>query len=133
MIKIQQKIFAQLLALGIVDENGVVQHQYMKFVSPGLMDLNVDRLDNTIIAIAHNTVQNGDVMADPDMQVVIFPQIRCAEALSFQNDFLGIYQQVYDGENVDSKLRKELNIFLNDWLNTVIELQGYTLAETEDG
>jgi len=130
--KIQQKIFAQLQALGILNESGVIQHQYMKFQSDGLMDLNVDRLDKNMIALAHNTVQNGDVMADPDMQVVIFPQIKCAEALTFQNDFLGIYQQVYNDDKPNVKLRTDLNIFLNDWLNTIIELQEYKLAETED-
>jgi uncharacterized protein YqiB (DUF1249 family) len=118
--------------MGILDENGTMQAEYMKFQAPGLMDLNVDNLLNNTIALAHNGIQNGDVMADPDMEVRIYPEQKMAEALTFQNSYLGIYQEVYpEAGKYYPKLKKELNEFLSDWLKTMIEVQEYQLVEEE--
>ena len=68
-----EMIFARLQQLGIIDESGKMQADYMKFTSSGLMNLNVDNLLNDTIALAHNGKQNGDVMADPDMEIRIYP------------------------------------------------------------
>jgi uncharacterized protein YqiB (DUF1249 family) len=128
---VYESIFTKLQTLGILDENGKMQAEYMKFKSSGLMDLNVDNLTNDMIALAHNGIQNGDVMADPDVQVQIYPGSKTAEALTFQNDYLGIYQEVYDDGKCNESLKKDLNEFLNDWLKTITEVQEYHLAETE--
>jgi len=104
----------------------------MKFVSSGLMPLNVDKLTYDTIALAHNGKQNGDVMADPDMEVRIYPDLKMAEALTFRNDYMGIYQEVYpEPGKYYPKLKKELNEFLNNWLKTMIEIQEYQLAAEE--
>ncbi len=130
--KIYKNIFTRLQTLGIIDENGVMQASYMRFQSPGLMDLHVDNLLNNTISLAHNGKQNGDVMADPDMQVWIHPDHKEAEAMTFQNDYLGIFQEVYpEPGKYRPKLKEELNAFLNDWLKTIIEVQKYQLAESE--
>lgn len=130
---VHEMIFARLQALGILDENGVMKADYMKFKSPGLMDLNVDNLLYNKIALAHNGKQNGDVMADPDMEVLIHPNLKAAEALTFKNDYLGIFQEVYpEPGKYYPKLKKELNIFLNDWLKTMIEVQKYKLAHEDE-
>ena len=98
---------------------------YMELKSKGFMDLNVDRLDEDRIAMAHNYIQNGDVMADPDMEIRIDVKRKVAEALTFQQDSLGIYQVVYpEPGKVNSRLKKELNLFLNQWLNN-LEKQGF--------
>jgi uncharacterized protein YqiB (DUF1249 family) len=129
---IYETIYARLQQMRILDENGEMQAEYMKFKSPGLMDLNVDRLSKDTIALAHNGIQNGDVMADPDVQVKIYPEVKAAEALTFQNDYLGIYQEVYpEPGKYYPKLKKELNEFLSDWLKTMIEVQKYQLVEEE--
>ena len=105
--------------------------EYMKFKSGGLMDLNVDNLLSNKIALAHNGIQNGDVMADPDVEVQIFPEKHEAEALTFQNDYMGIYQVVYPEKGkCNTKLKKDLNIFLDDWLSNIIDAQ-YQLTETK--
>ena len=104
-----EMIFARLQQLGIIDESGKMQADYMKFTSSGLMNLNVDNLLNDTIALAHNGKQNGDVMADPDMEIRIYPEMKTAEALSFRNDYLGIYQEVYpEPGKYYPKLKKEL-------------------------
>ncbi len=78
------------------------------------MPLNVDKLTSDTIALAHNGKQNGDVMADPDMEVRIYPQ------------------EVYpEPGKYYPKLKKELNEFLNNWLKTMIEIQRYQLASEE--
>ena len=129
---IYEMIFARLQEIRILDENGMMQAEYMKFKSPGLMDLNVDKLTSDTIALAHNGIQNGDVMADPDLQVRINRPGKMAEALTFQNDYLGIFQEVYpEPGKYYPKLKKELNDFLNDWLKNMIEVQGYQLAEED--
>lgn len=130
--KIYKQTFSRLQTLGIIDETGVMKASYMRFQSPGLMDLNVDRLTENTIAIAHNGIQNGDVMADPDMQIWLHPDHKEAEAMTFQNDYLGIYQEVYpEPGKFNSKLKKELNIFLHDWLTNIINAK-YKLVETEE-
>ncbi|HOW14985.1 DUF1249 domain-containing protein [Methanosarcina sp.] len=130
--KIYKQIFARLQTLGIINETGVMKTSYMKFQSPGLMDLHVDKLTENTIALAHNGLQNGDVMADPDMRIWVHAEHKDAEALSYQNDFLGVYQEVYpEPGKFNPKLKKELNIFLADWLRNITEVQKYTLAETK--
>ena len=126
---VYEAIFARLQQMEIIDESGKMQTDYMKFVSSGLMPLNVDKLTSDTIALAHNGKQNGDVMADPDMEVRIYPDLKMAEALTFRNDYMGIYQEVYpEPGKYYPKLKKELNEFLNNWLKNMIDLQGYQLA-----
>lgn len=129
---VYEMIFARLQQMGIINENGEMQTSYMKFVSSGLMPLNVDKLTYDTIALAHNGKQNGDVMADPDIEVRIYPDLKMAEALTFRNDYMGIYQEVYpEPGKYYPKLKKELNDFLNNWLKTMTELQEYQLAAEE--
>ena len=52
------------------------------------MDLNVDNLLNDMIALVHKGIQNGDVMADQDVEVKIDREKQEVEALTFQNDYL---------------------------------------------
>ena len=61
-------IYEKLKQIGILDESGIMQAEYLKFKCEGLMDLNVDNLLNNRIALAHNGLQNGDVMSDPDVR-----------------------------------------------------------------
>jgi uncharacterized protein YqiB (DUF1249 family) len=129
---VYEMIYAKLQQIGIIDDSGKMQIDYMKFVSSGLMPLNVDKLTSDTIALAHNGKQNGDVMSDPDMEIRIYPEMKMAEALSFRNDYMGIYQEVYpEPGKYYPKLKSELNDFLNNWLKNMIELQGYQLAESE--
>lgn len=131
MGSIYESIYKKLQELGILDENGTMKVEYMRFASSGLMDLHVDRLFNDIISLAHNGFQNGDVMADPDIQVQIYPASKSAEALTFQNDYLGLFQEVYpEPGKYRPRLKRELNQFLNEWLKNMID-QGYKLVEKE--
>jgi len=101
----------------------------LKLKSLGFMDLSIEILEKTPdyirISMTHYGEQNGDLMADPDMEIKIYKEQQTAEALSFQNDYMGIYQVVYpEAGKVYPKLKKELNTFLNQWLSN-LKIQGF--------
>lgn len=83
------KIFPDLGAMSVGDHRKVVNEPYM----PLSMDVLADSEHGRIISIAHNDTQNGDVMADPDMQLLVSFTMKVAQAMTFQNDYLGIYQE----------------------------------------
>jgi len=131
---VYETIFKRLTTIGIIDKDGKPTFdEALKLKSSGFMDLNLDRLyekdGKYTIAMAHNYTQNGDVMADPDMEIRITPSMKMAEALSFRQDgSIPINQHVY--EEIDGKtmvyprLKKELNTFLSGWLLN-IKKQGF--------
>lgn len=127
---VYRRNFNRLVKIGIIDEKGVIQFtEALKLKRSGFMDLNFDYLEKDnqgqIIAMAHNYIQNGDVMADPDMQIRIIPEMQSIEALTFQTDNPPIYQEVYPEKNtVNTRLKKELNTFLETWLKNIID-QGF--------
>ncbi len=131
------KNFRRLEALGILN---VAEHA--KIENGPYMPLSIDRLrtgadpnGTTYIdfAIAHNYIQNGDVMADPDMEIRVRPQLGTVEALSFQNDGVGVYTQVYpEPGKVDLRAKKELNSFLTTWLNN-LKHQGFKYTGEPNG
>jgi len=127
---IYEKIYQKLSQL--INFESLQQNEYLKYKSSGFLDLYIDFLrfegaDSFIIAMGHNYRQNGDVMADPDMEIRIFPNTQMAEALTFQLDSLGIYQRVYRDNKVNLGLKKDLNSFLDKWL-TKIRLDNYQLV-----
>jgi len=131
---VYKTIFKRLKAIGIINSEGKPTFdEYLKLKSGGFMDLSLDMLyqedGSYIIAMAHNYIQNGDVMADPDMEIKIIPGMQMAEALSFRQDGgIPINQQVYaeiDGKKmVYPQVKKQLNSFLSGWLLN-IKKQGF--------
>ncbi|MBC2745750.1 MAG: DUF1249 domain-containing protein [ANME-2 cluster archaeon] len=131
--RIYETMYDKLVKLGIINQDGSLKFdEYIKLKSGIFMDLNIDHLSHKdddrsiVISLAHNYIQDGDVMADPDMEIRIIPSLKMVEALTFQQDSTGTYQQVYleDGRFYPS-LKKELNNFLNSWLKNLIE-QGFS-------
>lgn len=131
---VYETIFKRLVAVGIIDSEGKPRfEEALKLKSGVFMDLNLDLLyeddGKYTIAMAHNYIQNGDVMADPDMEIRIIPSMKMAEALSFRQDGgIPINQHVY--EKIDGKMmvypgiKNELNRFLSGWLLN-IKKQGF--------
>jgi uncharacterized protein YqiB (DUF1249 family)/SAM-dependent methyltransferase len=98
-----------------------------KSKSGGYMDLNFDYLyedeQGYVFALSHYYKQNGDMIADPDMQIRLIPEMKMAEALTFQD--YRVYHEVYhtdeNGKNfVRPRLKKDLNSFLSQWLTNLI-------------
>lgn len=107
---------------------------YLKCTSEGYMDLSFDSLGysdcygNPVYSIAHNSIQNGDLMADPDMTFSVNHETGTIIPMSFQNDFMSIYQEVFRTINgrqmYSNRLLTDLDEFLYQWLNN-IEMQGF--------
>jgi len=119
------KVFPDLESMDIGGHRKVVNEPYM----PLSMDVLADTEYGRVISIAHNHIQNGDVMADPDMQLLISFKKQTAQAMSFQNDGMGIYQECLfiDDEGklmVQMSLLKSLNRFLDTWTKNLID-QGF--------
>jgi hypothetical protein len=130
--KIYEKL-DKLIPLGV--SNLKEGEGFTKLKSGGFMELSIEFLHYDhpkgkqegcfIIAMAHNYSQNGDLMADPDMEIAIYPEMKMAEALTYQQDSLGIFQRVYPEPGfVDVRAKKELNLFLNQWLGN-LKKQGF--------
>jgi len=129
---IYERTFDNLVKLGIIDKHGSLRfNDFVKLKSGVFMDLNIDHLsnqddvDSIVISLAHNYNQGGDVLADPDMEIRILPRMKMVEALTYQQDSMGIYQEIYyeDGKYYPH-LEHKLNKFLDYWLKNLIE-QGF--------
>ena len=110
-----------------------------KLDSEALMDLNFDLLykdeeGRYIIALSHYYKQAGDLIADPDMQIRIDPEMETAEALSYQDTYG--YHEVYlkkDGKDfVNQQQKKEQNKFLSQWLTNALK-QGHIITLAGSG
>lgn len=125
----EERIFDNLVKIGLLNDDGTLTFsEYVKLKSGGYMDLNVDELfasgNCVTIALAHNGIQNGDVMADPDMEVEVNPTARSVRALSYRNDYVGVYQHIED----TPRLQRDLNSFLLDWTKNLID-QGFAVSK----
>lgn len=126
--------FDRMVKLGIIAPDGNLTFStWLKIDNPPYMKLSLDNLytseDEIIIAMAHNFTHNGDVMADPDMEIKIIPSMKMVEALTYRLDSLGINQRVYSApDKYNPKLKKEHNRFLNQWLKGLLD-QGFATGD----
>lgn len=123
-----QQIYKKLLVvvpdLKSIEESG-------KSIVSDYMDLNLDVLkkgtDKIIIALSHYYRHpSGDMVSDPDMEIAVYPTRGMAEALTYQDTFG--YRVVYSqgGTMVDVRAKRDLNQFLNQWLDNLIQ-QGHCI------
>ena len=89
------------------------------------MPLTIERIGDGRIAISHYYTQNGDSLADPDMEFVFDHEAKTLNARTFQQDNLNRFDSVEQGGVVDEGLEKELNQFASQWFKNIRE-QGYT-------
>lgn len=104
--------------------------------SPTYMKLSVDRTDTRTYALAHNFIQNGDVMADPDVEF-----LKGADGLwypmAIQQDPVGKYTRaivsVKGGmpEQYSPRQYEDLRSFCEMWLKNIVDQQGLTGWEDE--
>lgn len=97
-------------------------YSYMRFqAGDAFMPLTFEHLYDDRYSLMHFYTQNGDLMRDPDMEIVINHEAQTVEAMTFtQHPF--IFQEVEQG---DTRLQQELNGFLSQWLSN-IKAQEYT-------
>ena len=98
--------------------------------APGFMDFHLDILqrkgDVLRIAISHYYKHSsGDMIADPDMEILVNRTAETAEALTYQDAYQ--YQEVYSEDgSCNESLQRSLNEFLLMWLNNLYE-QGHKI------
>lgn len=97
---------------------------YLKYTSKGMLDLNIEKIYDDRIAMSHYYVQNGDLMADPDIEISVDKDNKLLLPKTYQLDTLGIYQD----EVSNPKLGNELNGFLTTWISNIKD-QHYQLSE----
>lgn len=99
-----------------------------KLSSDALMDLNLDvlsRKGNIVrIALSHYYKQNGDMIADPDCELIINTQLMTANAMTYQDSM--IFQSAEQDGGINQKLVNSLNEFLDQWLQNCID-QGHKI------
>ena len=101
-----------------------------KSEAPGFMDFNLDILqrkgDVLRVAISHYYKHpSGDMIPDPDMEVMVNRKSETAEALTYQDTYG--YQEVYSEDgSCNESLQCSLNEFLLMWLNNLHE-QGHKI------
>lgn len=105
----------------------------LKLKAPGYMDLSVDVLERKkmklVIALSHYyRHSSGDMIPDPDMQMVVYLATETVEALTYQDCFE--YRQIYrfDMGVENPTAKKDLNEFLGHWLDNLLE-QGYQFVK----
>jgi len=94
----------------------------------GYMPLSVEELGSSedghrLVSLCHYGEQDGDLMRDPDI-VFLFHNVldgAAAEPVSFQNDYMGIVQDVYRYDEVGRRthvlptLKQDLKEFAQSW------------------
>jgi len=134
----EERIYKRLLTI-FPDLQDMDIGEYRKVENGSYMPLSMDVVDDNqygrIISIAHNFIQNGDVMADPDMQILVAFKKQSVQAMAFQNDAVGIYQECifFNDEGklmCRQNLLKELNLFLDLWTKNLL-VQGFVRAAQE--
>ena len=89
----------------------------MKYGTPNYMDLNIEIIGDDRLAMAHNYVLNGDVMADPDVEFTVDKKNRMLYPQTYQQDSLQYFERV-DGDSIRAR---ELNHFMHEWLTNVVD------------
>lgn len=105
---------------------------HRRYEAPGYMPLVLESLypdgSATVYSLTHYGEQNGDAMRDPDMELRVDHAAGTVEPLTFQNDYMHTYQEVYkyrDGQKLYSpRLRTDLDEFLWQWLKNIQD-QGF--------
>lgn len=101
------------------------RYRYMKLKAPGFMDLVIEKLYENRISLSHYYEQNGDLMSDPDMELIVDQNQKTLTAATFQQDNMAIFHEAYQGDElINPDLEDELNDFLNDWLSNIVR-QGH--------
>ncbi|MDQ0896347.1 MULTISPECIES: hypothetical protein [unclassified Paenibacillus] len=116
--KINQLLGGNLKEL-LIGESGST-----KLRSTPFMDLVIEVIGTNIISMTHYYRLNGDLIADPDMEIRINPEDETADAATYQDMYS--YRDAYDEDDVvDLHEQEELNEFLATWLTNLID-QGFS-------
>ena len=104
--------------------------QYIGYMPLSLEYLHYqDEQGRPVYSLMHFSVQNGDLMRDPDVTFSVDRKAGTIHPLTYQNDFMGVYHEVYhrqkDGALVCyQRLLTSIDDLLWQWLRN-IHRQGF--------
>lgn len=88
------------------------------------MPLTIEAAGENRIAISHFFEQNGDSLADPDMEFEVSHETKALHARTYRQDTLRRFEHVVQDGVVDEELENELNEFAGQWFHNIRE-RGY--------
>lgn len=91
------------------------------------MPLTIEVIGKDRIAISHFLEENGDSLADPDMEFEVSHETKTLHARMYQQDTLRRFENVLQDGTVNEELENELNEFAEQWFTNVRE-NGYKLV-----
>jgi len=101
------------------------KYYYMCFqAGEAFMPLTFENIGGNRFALMHYYMQDGDMMRDPDMELIIDHENHTVNAMTFAQH-PAIYQEVGEGQE-GLQLQRRLNSFLTQWLKNIGQ-QGYEL------
>lgn len=118
MPDIYHSIYQKLEKMGIFEVRNCAVWE-----RPPYIPLCIDRLSPDTYALSQNPVIEGEMVADPDMEVRVDHSLRIAEPLSYQ-DRAGSRKVYTAPGKVDLKTRNDLCVFLDRWLDDLMN-QGF--------
>ena len=90
------------------------ESSYIHFVAgSAIMPLTVEHLSGNRIAVSHYYSQDGDMIADPDMEFVFDNENETLTAVTYQQG--SFYQTTETPNGINKTLERELNSFANQW------------------
>ena len=111
--------------------------QAVRITVPGYMPLSVEKIGvsqdgHRLVSLCQYGEQNGDLMRDCDLVFMVtdLPDGVTAEPVSYRNDYLGIFQDVYRYDkagrrtHVVPSLQQDLKEFAQRWFS-VLSDQGF--------
>jgi hypothetical protein len=90
--------------------------------SKAFMPVSIDRLTRQTFALAHNRIQNGDLIADPDMEFFV-SRSGLVYPVAIQQGALGTYYRVVEDGRVKTSQNADQANFANTWLRNIEEQQ----------
>ena len=88
---------------------------YLKYSTPNFMDLNIEIIGNNRIAISHYYEVNGDMMADPDVELIVDNLNKLLFPVTYQQDNMQVFYDV----STRPDMCASLNDFMKEWLTNV--------------
>lgn len=101
-------------------------HSHEHYESTGFEPLSVEWIGGNSISLMQYYTQYGDIMRDPDIVLNIDFENETANAVSYENSGLGIYNE-YD---IGSAMQKDCNSFMLDWINQLEHMHHHITRAT---
>jgi uncharacterized protein YqiB (DUF1249 family) len=138
---IYEKNYDRLMAIAPDLEQMLLNYNneeiYGKSVKTGYMDLIFELLTDDksgfYISLAHYYEQNGDLVSDPDMEMLVNVNNKTVEALEYQDAFkyVSVYDDKYNRQMTNKSEKKSQNDYLFQWLKN-LKNQGHKIKWREE-